>query len=87
MPLVDKIAELKMIRSLQMRINNRTKRYGEMIKGDQAETPELLKSLQDLAERQQRVYRATADLQQKRQRLRFCWHSLRGTMERLDRPA
>src|SRR5205085_2619513 len=33
MPLVDKLAELKMIRSLQMRINTRTKRYGEMIKG------------------------------------------------------
>ncbi len=66
MPLVDKIAELKMIRSLQMRINKRTQRYGEMLKADQAETPELLKSLQDLADRQQRVYRATADLQQKR---------------------
>ena len=66
MPLVDKMAELKMIRSLQMRINNRTKRYGEMIEGEQAETPELLKSLQDLADRQQRVYQATADLQQGR---------------------
>jgi hypothetical protein len=66
MPLVDKIAELKMIRSLQMRINTRTQRYGEMIKGEQAETPELLKSLRDLADRQQRVYKATADLQQKR---------------------
>lgn len=66
MPLVDKLAELKMIRSLQMRINKRTQTYGEMIQGDQAETPELLKSLKDLADRQQRVYRATADLQQKR---------------------
>jgi hypothetical protein len=66
MPLVDKIAELKMIRSLQMRINIRTQRYGEMIKGEQAETPDLLKSLRDLADRQQRVYKATADLQQKR---------------------
>ncbi|HEX4415490.1 MAG TPA: hypothetical protein VH107_17795 [Lacipirellulaceae bacterium] len=66
MPLVDKIAELKMIRSLQMRINKRTQRYGEMLKDDQVETPDLLKSLQDLADRQQRVYRATADLQQKR---------------------
>lgn len=66
MPLVDKLAELKMIRSLQMRINKRTKTYGDMIKGEQAETPDLLKSLDELAERQQRVYRATADLQQKR---------------------
>jgi hypothetical protein len=37
-----------------------------MIKGEQAETPDLLKSLRDLADRQQRVYKATADLQQKR---------------------
>jgi hypothetical protein len=66
MPLVDKLAELKMIRSLQMRINTRTRRYGEMIKGEQAETPDLLKSLRGLADRQQRVYKATADLQQKR---------------------
>ncbi len=62
MPLVDKLAELKMIRSLQMRINKRTQRYGEMITGEQAETPELLKALEGLADRQQRVFRATADL-------------------------
>ena len=44
-PLVEKLAELKMIRSLQMRINRRTQRYGEMIEGEQAETPELLEAL------------------------------------------
>jgi hypothetical protein len=37
-----------------------------MIGGDQAETQELLKMLQELAERQERVYRATADLQLER---------------------
>jgi hypothetical protein len=66
MSLVEKLADLKMIRSLQMRINNRTKTYGEMIQGDQAETPDLLKALDGLAERQQRVYKATDDLQQRR---------------------
>jgi hypothetical protein len=66
MSLVDKIAELKMIRSLQMRINKRTQTYGEMIQGEQAETPDLLKALDGLADRQQRVYKATADLQQGR---------------------
>ena len=65
-PLVDKLAELKMIRSLQVRINRRTQRYGEMIAGDQAETPELLSALEDLAKRQQRVYQATYDLSQGR---------------------
>ena len=66
MDLVDKIAELKMIRSLQMRINKRTQTYGEMIQGEQAETPDLLKALDGLADRQRRVFRATADLEQKR---------------------
>jgi len=66
MSLVDKIAELKMIRSLQMRINKRTQTYGEMIQGEQADAPDLLKALDNLAERQKRVYRATADLQRGR---------------------
>ncbi len=61
-PLVDKLAELKMIRALQMRINRRTERYSKIIEGDQAETPELLDALVKLAERQQRVFQATSDL-------------------------
>jgi hypothetical protein len=61
--LVNKLAELKMIRSLQARIYQRTQRYGQMIEGEQAETAELLEALRVLAERQQRVYRATADLE------------------------
>jgi hypothetical protein len=65
-PLVDKLAELKMIRSLQMRINRRTQRYGEMIAGQRADTPELLDALERLADRQQRVYQATRDLSQGR---------------------
>jgi hypothetical protein len=64
--LVDKLAELKMIRSLQMRIYQRTQRYGEMIGGEQAETAELLDALENLAERQQRVHQATDDLRQQR---------------------
>ncbi|MCC7476246.1 MAG: hypothetical protein IT425_12690 [Pirellulales bacterium] len=66
MPLVDPLAELKMIRALQLRINQRTIRYGQMIQGEQAENAELLKSLQDLADRQARVYQATADLQKEK---------------------
>ncbi|HJQ80418.1 MAG TPA: hypothetical protein VJ828_10710 [Lacipirellulaceae bacterium] len=64
--LVHKLAELKMIRALQMRINQRTKRFGEMIEGEQAETADLLEALRQLAERQERVYKATADLEQGR---------------------
>jgi hypothetical protein len=64
--LVDKLAELKMIRSLEARIYQRTQRYGQMIDGEQAETAELLDALKNLAERQQRVHKATADLAQGR---------------------
>jgi hypothetical protein len=64
--LVHKLAELKMIRSLQMRINLRTQRFGEMIEGEQAQTADLLEALEQLAERQERVHKATADLEQGR---------------------
>jgi hypothetical protein len=65
-PLVEKLAELKMIRSLQMRINRRTQRYGELIEGEQADKPELVEALSRLADRQQRVFQATSDLNQGR---------------------
>jgi hypothetical protein len=61
-PLVDKLAELKMIRALQMRINTRTDRYSKLVEGEQAENAELVDALKRLAERQQRVYRVTHDL-------------------------
>ncbi len=62
MPLVDVLAELKMIRALQMRVNQRTERYSKLIEGEQAENPEIVERLQQLAERQLRVYRVTRDL-------------------------
>lgn len=61
-PLVDKLAELKMIRALQMRINTRTERYSKLIEDEQADNAELVDALKRLAERQQRVYRVTHDL-------------------------
>ncbi|NOY29832.1 MAG: hypothetical protein GXP28_06540 [Planctomycetes bacterium] len=61
-PLVDQLAELRMIRALQMRINRRTKRYGEMLDGEQALEAELLEALDRLALRQERVFEATHDL-------------------------
>jgi len=62
-PLVDKLAELKMIRALQMRVNSRTSRYSKMIEGEQAENAELVEALQRLAEREQRIHRVTRDIQ------------------------
>lgn len=63
-PLVDQLAELRMIRALQVRINRRTKRYGELIEGQQALEAELLEALDHLADREERVFRATRDLHQ-----------------------
>lgn len=61
-PLVDALSELKMLRSLQLRINRRTRQLGRMIEGDQADEPELLKQLKTLSRRQAKIQQATYDL-------------------------
>ncbi len=61
-PLVDRLAELKMIRALQMRVNRRTARFSEMIEGEQALQPDLLEALQELSERELRIYRVLRDI-------------------------
>jgi hypothetical protein len=66
-PLVDVLAELKMIRALQLRVNNRTERYSKLIEGEQADKPDLLDALGKLSERQERIHRVTRDLQKEQQ--------------------
>ena len=63
-PLVDKLAELKMIRSLQMRVNSRTKRFSKLLAEgmEQADEPELLTALERLAQRQRKIERAAHDI-------------------------
>ena len=61
-PLVDKLAELKMIRALQMRVNKRTERYSQLIDGEQAADPDLLRALGQLSDREERVRKATRDI-------------------------
>ena len=63
-PLVDKISELKMIRSLQLRVNTRTKRFAKLLTDgvERAEEPELLRALERLAERQHTIERAAHDI-------------------------
>jgi hypothetical protein len=67
-PLVDILAEIKMIRALQMRVNTRTERYSKLIEGEQAERLELVESLQKLAEREKRIHEVTRDLEMERNR-------------------
>ena len=63
-PLVDKLAELKMIRSLQMRINSRTQRFSQLLDEgvERAVEPELIHALDRLAERQRLIQQAAHDI-------------------------
>ncbi len=61
-PLVDDLSEIKMIRSMQMWVNQRTKRYTEMVKTDTSETPDLIAALRRLADREERIRRVTRDI-------------------------
>ncbi len=61
-PLVDALAELKMLRSLQLRINRQTKQLGRLIEGEQAKEPEVVEQLQTLSRRQAKIQQATYDL-------------------------
>ncbi len=61
-PLVSKLAELKMIRTLQARINSRTKMFDRMIVQGSIERVEVRERLQELSDRQLRVFEATRDL-------------------------
>jgi hypothetical protein len=63
-PLVDKLAELKMLRSLQLRVNTRTQRFAQLLDdgAERATQPELLEALARLAERQHAIERAARDI-------------------------
>ena len=66
-PLVDAIAELKMIRALQMRVNTRTQRYARLLDDPehpigQATNNDLVESLGRLAEREARIRQITRDI-------------------------
>ena len=63
-PLLDQIAELKMIRALQMQVNSRTQRYSKLLTDgvEQASEPDLIEALKRLGEREERVYRTTRDI-------------------------
>lgn len=60
--LVDALAELKMLRSLQYRVNRRTKQIGRMVEGEQAAETDLVQQLRELSARQAKIQRTTYDL-------------------------
>ncbi|MFM7136477.1 MAG: hypothetical protein ACKO1M_05325 [Planctomycetota bacterium] len=63
-PLVDKLAELKMLRSLQGRVNTRTERFSRLLDAgvEQAQEAELVAALGRLAERQRAIEQAARDI-------------------------
>jgi hypothetical protein len=73
--LIDLLAELKMIRSMQKRVNARTELYGKQYAGEQAPPPEkaanpdererydrIQTELKDLSKRQQKIGKVTHDI-------------------------
>ncbi len=63
-PLVDQLAELKMLRSLQVRVKARTERFARLLdEGEErAAEPELVDALGRLAERQRAIEEAARDI-------------------------
>ena len=71
------IAELKMVRSMQLRVNNRTKTYGQEYPGleqtpsidpnlpkeQQEKLEQVHKEFQDLSDRQEKIVDIVKDLQ------------------------
>ncbi len=60
--LLDQLAELKMIRSMQIRVNARTETYGKMYEpkeGEQTSNPTIRRELSNLSERQERIFEIT----------------------------
>ena len=71
--LVSTIAEFKMIRSLQIRVNRRTNRYANLLKDaedliGQATDGDLLRSLRQLSDRQERLQEIMRDIALERNR-------------------
>ncbi|MDO4551238.1 MAG: hypothetical protein Q4C96_08320 [Planctomycetia bacterium] len=60
--LIDLLTEVKMIRSMQLRVNNRTERIGKMISGEHTDKPDLLEILKGLSQQQARIRQITRDL-------------------------
>ncbi len=66
-PLVDSIAELKLLKTLQLRINRRTQSLAKQTNNQedivgQVGDPGLMGELEDLAERQQKIHEVTRDI-------------------------
>jgi hypothetical protein len=69
MPLINKIAELKLIRTLQLRVNNRTRTLSQMLPDPadpigQAQADDLRDQLRELSKRQENIEQVTRKVSQ-----------------------
>jgi hypothetical protein len=60
--LINRLNELKLIREMQLEVNDRTKLYYQQDKAEQADDPQVAEELRELAKRQQEIYEATRAL-------------------------
>jgi hypothetical protein len=60
--LIDLLAELKIIRSLQVRVNNRTLTYARRYPGEQANDPDIQKELDNLAQHERKIFEVTNNI-------------------------
>ena len=60
--LIDILAELKLIRSMQIKVNKRTEDYGQRYTGEQADQPEIKGELKNLADRQDKIKNIVRDI-------------------------
>jgi hypothetical protein len=60
--LIDLLAELKLIRAMQVRVNQRTVVYAKQYPGEQANDGDIRKELGNLAQRQFKIFEATNNI-------------------------
>jgi len=65
-PLVEALAELKLLRTMEKRVKSTTSRYSNLMESGESSIEEVMPLLQDLSERQNRLYQITRDLLLKR---------------------
>jgi hypothetical protein len=65
-PLVDLLTELKTIRFMQVRVNDRTAAYSQKFEGEQADDADVRRELKGLAGRQQKIIHMTQELPKKK---------------------
>lgn len=60
--LIDKLAELRMIKAMQIRVNTRTVLWSKRYEGEEAREPAIVSELNDLAKRQLRIWYVTDNI-------------------------